>query len=419
MFKKSFLTQTLFAITLLLSLELSSQATPSSFNLVGQLDPFVGNNRYADVWGEGNYAYIGSFQGIGVGIIDISIPSSPSLVAHYFPSTPGQFKDVKVQSGIGYFATDDGGGIHVVDVSDPTNPSLISQITSTENGYDSIHNIFVDGNFLYEADSRTSRVKVFDISDPSNPFFVRNIVTTDPLFIHDITVVNDRLYTSGFGGTTDIYDVSNIGTTAPTLLGTVNSGPNSHSNWATSDNNLLISAREISDGDVRIFDVSNPASPILLSVIDDDFLGIDALTPHNPLLFNDNLLFVSWYQAGVQAFDISNPSNPVLVGSFDTFPGGVNPPGTFDGNWGVYPFLGLDKVLLSDLDGGLFIVDATTPIPEPSTLLLFTIGIVGTAFYGYRIATKLGHYEILSLLGKGEIGCGEDFRGELQGRHAN
>ena len=162
------------------------------FPLVKQLDPASGNNRYGDVWGEGDFAYLGSFSGSGVFIIDISTPSSAFLAAHYNPSA-GQFKDVKVHAGIGYFASDNGGGLHIVDLSTPATPKLLKQVTSADDGFDSIHNVSVSGNFLFEADSRTSTVKVFDISTPSNPQFVRDIVTTDPTFIHDITAIGCTL----------------------------------------------------------------------------------------------------------------------------------------------------------------------------------------------------------------------------------
>ena len=56
------------------------------------------------------------------------------------------------------------------------------------------------------------------------------------------------------------------------------------------------------------------------------------------------------------AIDIIDPTDPIRVGNYDTFPGPVS---LFDGNWGVYPLLGLDRVLASDLDGGLFVLDAT------------------------------------------------------------
>jgi hypothetical protein len=335
-------------------------------DLVSQLDPFAGNNRYGDVWGEGAYAYLGSFRGSGVAIIDVSDPAAPFVATVYGAGAGGQFKDVKVRAGVGYFASDDGGGLHIVDLAVPTAPLLLAQVTSAQGGYDSIHNVFVAGSHLYEADSRTPVVKVIDVSDPTQPFFVRDIVTPDSRFIHDISLVCERLYASGFGGFTWIYDVSGIASGPAGLLGQAATGANSHSNAVTSDGSLLISATEISNGVVTLSDVSDPANPILLSTLDRASLGIDAVSPHNPVLHDDSLLFVSWYQAGVVAIDIRDPSVPQLVGQYDTFPGLVS---GFDGNWGVYSQLGLDRVLLSDMDGGLFIVDASSvsPVPVPTS----------------------------------------------------
>lgn len=56
-------------------------ARAQNITLVSQLDPLPGNNRYGDVWGEGNYAYVGSFSGSGVAIIDISDPNSAVLLS--------------------------------------------------------------------------------------------------------------------------------------------------------------------------------------------------------------------------------------------------------------------------------------------------------------------------------------------------
>ncbi len=361
-------------VGLLLALGVSN--ANAQFELVKQLDPFSGGNRYGDVWGDGNYAYVGSFNGEGVGIFDISDPENAFLATQYTAASNGRFKDIKVSNGVGYFASDNGGGVHLVDLSDPTNPTLISQITSAESGFNSIHNLFVSGNFLYQADGRTTVVKVFDISDASAPTFVRDIATTDTTNIHDITVVNDRLYTSGWSGTTDIYDVGSMSLTqAPTLLGTVSSGSNTHASWASDDGTILVSAREINDGDIRIFDISDPSNPSLLASIDKTSLGVEAFSPHNPVIVGDTL-YVSWYAAGMQAFDISDPSNPLSLGSFDTKAisgGGL-------GNWGVYPFLGPDKILLSDGNGGLFIVRS---VPEPSSLL-FLMGIGGVGLLARR-----------------------------------
>jgi hypothetical protein len=263
--------------------------------------------------------------------------------------------------------------MYIVDVSTPATPTLLAQITSFEGGFDYVHNSSVLGNYLYLADGFTDTVKVFDVSSPASPLFVRNIVTPNFGSVHDVTALGTRLYVSDISyGADYIYDISAVGTSAPPLLGTVPSGAASHSSWTSSDGTILVTAQEIDDGKVQIFDISMiPASPVLLSTMDRTSLGIDASSPHNPVLFNDSLLFVSWYEAGVVGIDISDPSNPIKVGQYDTYDDSFF---GFDGNWGVYPFLGLDRVLLSDLQDGLYVVDATD-LPEPGLGLQLMVGL--------------------------------------------
>jgi len=364
-----------------LSTLLSVSALAGTIEFVGQLDPVAGVDIYADVWGEGDYAYVGVFNGVGVFIIDVSDPANPSLVSTYIPATgTGLFKDVKVYDGVGYFGDDDGDGVHVVDVSTPATPTLLAKITSVQGGFNDIHNLSKSGDYLYLADGDTGTVKVFDVSSPASPVYVRDIVTPDSA-IHDVTALGTRLYVSGIGsGFHYIYDTSTIGTSAPPLLGTVPSGAWSHSSWASSDGTILVTAQEDRDGKVQIFDISNPALPDLLSTMDRTSLGIDAISPHNPILFNDTLLFVSWYEAGIVVIDISNPSSPIKVGHYDTY---LTGPHNYNGNWGVYPFLGLDRVLLSDLQGGLYVMDATT-LPEPGSVPQLATGLAFLFVFGRR-----------------------------------
>jgi uncharacterized protein (TIGR03437 family) len=227
---------------------------------------------------------------------------------------------------------------------------------------------------LYEADSRTNRVKVFDVRNPASPVFVRDIDASDPR-VHAAVVVNGRLFTSGLGGKTDIYDVRRVLTEQPTLLGTIDSGSGSHSSWASNDGRILAVARETPNGDVRLFDISNPSSATLISTISAQSLGIDAFSPHNPYIVG-NLLYVSWYQAGLVVLDITNPSQPRLTGLYDTT---SSTDTGFNGCWGVYPFLGFDRALVSDMDGGLFIVDATEAITGPRTVSAASFNISAIA----------------------------------------
>jgi hypothetical protein len=70
-----------------------------------------------------------------------------------------------------------------------------------------------------------------------------------------------------------------------------------------------------------------------------------------------NYLFLSWYQNGIQVFDITDRTNPVRLGFYDTFPG--SPTNSYEGNWGVYPYAGFDKVLVSDIQSGMYVMDFT------------------------------------------------------------
>ena len=351
----------------------SSSALAGSIDLVAQFAPIgSANYPYADIWAEGDYAYLGTWLGGGVYIIDISDPENPSLVSTYNP-TQDYMLDIKVFDQVGYFSTDSipSDGLHIVDLSNPASPTLLAKIKAAQGGFNWVHNSSKAGDYLYLVGWEDS-ISVFDVSSPASPIFVRSIVTPDNGVIHDVTATGARLYAADIeNGFTYIYDTSAIGVSAAVLLGTVPSGPSAHASWPSSDESILVTTQEREDGKLRIFDISNPALPVLLSEMDRTSLGIDAISPHNPVLFNDDLLFVSWLEAGVVAIDISDPSDPQLLGNYDTYPGGA---AFYDGNWGVYPFLGLDKVLLSDFEAGLVIVDASS-LPEPSQFLQLVSGV--------------------------------------------
>ncbi len=388
-------TQKTTLASLLVSMFLSTiavtQIEAAPLTLVKQLDPHDGS--YTDVWGEGDFAYVGS-RGDGVAIFDISDPADAFLAAHYLPTTDG-FWDVKVDNGIGYFARNGGGGLHIVDLSDPANPSLLTILDSANGGgFDNIHNVSIGGIFLFQSgfSENSDIVKVFDISNPSSPTFVRDIATGTTSAngnprSHDMTVLGNRLYTANMrGGTTDIYDISGMSVTqAPALLGSFPTGGLTHSNWATPDGSLLVNAQEFNGASVKLYDISDPTNVVLLSEITAASAGTAGISPHNPIIVGDQL-YVSWNQAGVLVYDISDPSNPVQSNSFDTFPGPLGGP---NGNWGVYPLLGSDRILLSDTDGGLFIVSDVAP--EPSGDFDTDGDVDGADFLAWQRDTTIGN----------------------------
>ena len=360
------------------------------------------NLKYADLWADGNIAVQGSYNCRGAFIYDISNPDAPVLLSRYNPGNNQQFLEAIVVGNRGYFGSGNLGGVHIVDLSNPASPQLLGIVNPTNgNGLLSVHEMVIWGNLLIEnANTFADKtIRVINVSNPAAAVFVRDIIPTDPLWVHAMHIRGNRMFTSGWGtsqqrGRTEIYDISNLATQAPTLLGfiedpnpNVAAGNNMHSNWTSEDGNYLYSARETNNGtgDLRVYNITNPAVPLLVRTITMGELGLNAVTPHNPVVMG-NRLYVSWYQAGVQVFDISNPTNPVRIGQYDTFQSAFAPPDeekqalagaepwdmicssqfrqnalptTYDGNWAVFPFLGTNKVLAGDLSAGLYILDAS------------------------------------------------------------
>jgi hypothetical protein len=373
--------------------------TPSAAAMVSQYNPVNTSNAfgfYGDLWAENDLVAIGTQQGTGVAIVNISNPASPTFQSYYNPSNGGKFKDVVIKNGVGYFALDNNGstssrGIHIVDLSNPTQPRLISRISGTDS-FQHNHNIFVDGNYLYASPNDQPRVRVYDISNPASPRYIREFATTGSGNdnMHDLTVKDGKLYTSNTdNGWTDIFDITNIASPAWSAstkkLGSFNVGPRNHSNDVTDDGKFIICCRETENGDCQVWSLMTPGTPVKVATINKDTIGVEAFTPHNPVIVGDKL-YISWYQAGVQVFDFVDPSNPVHLGGYDTFLRPADTPGQFaggyGGNWGVFPFLGTDKILLSDMESGLFVVNATGIVPEPATLSL--MGLASLSALGRR-----------------------------------
>lgn len=367
--------------------------------------------KYADIYGEGNIAVQGSYNCDGAFIYDISNPDAPTLANWYNPTPSRQFLEAIIVNGRGYFGSGDGGGVHIVDLSVPTNPVLLGIVNPTNGGgFSSIHemNVIVQNGVTLLIENRNTttdnQLKVIDVTNPAAPVFVRNIEPQEIQWVHAMHIRGDRMFTSGWGnsstrGRTEIWNIANLATQAPTILGfiedgssPVTNGNRMHSSWTSEDGNYLYSARELLDGDLRVYDIRNPAQPILVRSIKAGDYGLNAISPHNPAVMG-NVLYVSWYQAGVQVFVIGQPSNPIRVGQYDTYPEAFAPepeerealanadpwdifcgsdsagsglPTSYQGNWAIFPNLGTDRILAGDMKGGLFVLKVyLSPVRAP------------------------------------------------------
>ncbi len=395
--------------------------TAQSIKLRGHINPTCAvssNTKFADIFADGNIAVQGSYGCRGVFIYNVSDPANPTLASWYNPGANQQFLEAIVIGNRGYFGSGNGGGgVHIVDLSNPSSPVLLGTVDSTHgNAHNFIHEmvVFDQGGQRYLIENFNSLggnkiLKIINVTNPAAPVWVRDLNPTEALWVHAMHVRGNRLFTSGWGsggasgsrGRTEIYDISNIATQAPTLLGfiddptgTGSAGNSMHSSYSSEDGNYLYSCREItsstatSPGDVRVYDIHNPAQPLLVKKVSMADVGIVATTPHNPVV-RGNKLYISWYEAGLVVFDISDPVNPRMIGQYDTWPaarqpvteeekrfrenadpwdlmcGGAlsgarsNQISGMNGLWAVYPFLGESKVIIGDLATGLYIVDVS------------------------------------------------------------
>jgi hypothetical protein len=92
----------------------------------------------------------------------------------------------------------------------------------------------------------------------------------------------------------------------------------------------------------------NPLEPRKVS----EYIAREGTMPHNVMVDGDRLL-VAHYTEGVHMLDVRNPERPALMGSYDTRPG-AGP--EFSGAWGAYIFPGSDLIVVSDMEGGLFVL---------------------------------------------------------------
>ena len=315
--------------------------------------------RYADVWGEGNFAFLAHFGQSRVDIIDITDPSNPVKAATY-NSGVGSAQDVKTGDGLMFVGLESASpGVHIVDIRDPYNPVKLTNVTVRS----AVHNVFYHEGWLYICDSSRAQVDLVDLRgyDPDNPPGTISQTTWRisgvGSFVHDITVQGDYLFASAWSRLY-MYDISNIDTQAPTLLATA-SGSSVHAAWATDDLKYVVTSEERTRGGIKLWEILQTEETGAVSLVLRDSYTVPtsrATSTHNPVV-KGYTLYASWYQIGTQIFEI----DPVLkrfnlVASFDTTNANGNT--GFSGNWGVYPFLGDDRILSSDTSTGLWVLDA-------------------------------------------------------------
>lgn len=318
-----------------------------------------------DIWGWADpddgteYAIVGLKN--GVSIVSLADPNNAQEVA-FIPGQNSIWRDIKTWGDYAYVVTDQGGtteGLTVIDLSDLPNSAPFFHWTPEFPGLGQLercHNIYIDENgYAYLAGCNVNEggmlfIDVF--TTPGSPAFVGPAPNT---YSHDVYVRDNKMYAAEiYEGRLAIYNVDDK--LNPTFMGSIETPFNfTHNVWLSEDGNIAYTTDEKPNAPVASYDVSNPEEIVEL----DQFrplltLGLDVI-PHNVHVWGEDWLVISYYTDGGIIADASRPDNIIEVGNFDTFLGGD---GGFSGAWGLYPYLPSGIVLVSDINNGLFVLDA-------------------------------------------------------------
>ncbi|HET9582118.1 MAG TPA: hypothetical protein VFP76_04820 [Gemmatimonadota bacterium] len=325
-----------------------------------------------DVWVAADRAYVARRRAGGISIV--SLEGGMVEVGRF--TEVGQFtQDVKIAGGIAYVSHEPVLGfdnypysVRIVDVSDPASPVAIGGVPTAI--APSVHNMWLDGDLLAVAAVGTD-FSLFDVSEPAAPRFLSRL-DPGPSTAHDIHVRDGVLFgaSMGFNNSRGQLTVASVlNPMSPAIVGVVEFDPFSftHSSWLSQDGRYLYVAEEEVNAPIRIFDVSNPALPRLVSQYQPRLGTI----PHNFQVRDGAVAYLSHYKHGIEVVDVSDPERPRLIGFYDTHAGpDVEPASlrpahdagqdTFQGVWGVH-WTDDGRIVASDMNRGLFVFRFTGP----------------------------------------------------------
>jgi len=335
------------------------------------------NNPYNEIWGyEANgreYAIVAST--LGTHILDITDIDNVTEVDFVPGAAQGSnivHRDMHDYAGYLYMVCQEGPStLQIADLS--YLPDSVHVVYDSNELIKGAHNIFIDTATakLYAMDVNPPSgsfigLRILSLEDPVNPEFLLDMhIGSD---VHDIFVRNDTAFLNR-GGNSSLEVWNFADTQNPVLLGSLSDYPGqgyNHAGYLDASGNTYVLADETHGSPLKIMDVSDLSDMEIVSTVTSGVAS--SSIPHNPIIHGD-LMYSSYYYDGIYVWNIADPLNPQLVGFYDTstIPNGNG----YQGCWGVYPFLPSGKILASDMQNGLYVLeldDTVTGIEEKSDL---------------------------------------------------
>lgn len=332
---------------------------------VGRLDfQDLRNSNLSNLWGytdeAGNeYAIVGVNgnpdvpNSGGVSVVALGDGTNPQEV-FFYPGPPSIWREVKVWGDHAYVTTEaNSGGITIVDLGPLPQSTALNATVWDAPDWSRSHSLFIDENgrlYIHGANRGNGGVIMYDLSNPWNPV---EIGEYDQWYCHDSFARGDTLYAAhiyaGFFSIVDVSDPAN-----PVLLG-VQTTPDdfTHNVWLDDSGQYIFTTDERTNAYVGAYDISDPTDIVFKDQLRSD--NGSGAVPHNTYWLHGHLV-TSYYTFGVTIYDAERPHNLVEVGHYDTSP--FTGEG-FRGAWGVYPFFPSGRLIISDIETGLWVLEPT------------------------------------------------------------
>ena len=324
-----------------------------------------GDLLYTDVWGYAEkdgteYAIIGTRGGVVIYqiLLDGKLKAVKNIAGDYSP-----WRDIK-SYGDYIFAIADRGDDGLLIINMKKAPEAFTwrfwkpflSINGAEGTLTDCHNLWVDENgilYLSGCNLNKGGILMADLSqNPEQPVYLG---AADARYSHDCFARDNLLYSadlnSGSFSITDISEKSD-----PLLLAQQRTGGRfTHNVWLSDDGRYLFTTDEVADAATEAYDIQNLNNIVKLGEYRPAATLGKGVIPHNVHYFNGYLV-LSHYTDGVKIIDAHRPENLVEVGSYDTW---LGKDGGFHGCWGAYPYLPSGRILASNIEDGIYIMEAT------------------------------------------------------------
>lgn len=226
------------------------------------------------------YAYLAAGEYGGLIVVDISIPTQPTIV--YSSTSLGRFSELFVRGDRLYANNESNEEFHIVDISNPNEPALISTIPNpgTPRGVE------VVGNYAYII---SDGLKVIDISNENAPVQVAQLSFTAS---QRLDVIESKLYAATSTGFV-IVDISNP--LNPNIIGT-----QTVAGGASYDIRVITNFAYVTTDNVglHVYDVTNPNQ-----IVEVDFVPFSVVVRSD---IEDNFIYTAHLGGGLYSSHINS-----------------------------------------------------------------------------------------------------------------